>query len=120
MRWRARLPAAGEQLKIYANGEDYGTVSATVSGKDITVTSSHKDSNLYINYPDGSRDIVIDLAKDNLFDYEEEFYFEYLEHYIDLFVLQPNENGVIELSKEELHRLILEDFTDIYDNEMKR
>ena len=88
--------------------------------RDITVTSSHKDSNLYINYPDGSRDIVIDLAKDNLFDYEEEFYFEYLEHYIDLFVLQPNEDGVIELSKEELHRLILEDFTDIYDNEMKR
>ena len=88
--------------------------------RDVNISCSSNDTYLYINYPDGSRDIVLDLAGTDYFDYKNEYYFEYLEHYIDLYNLQPNEYGVIEFSKDQLQRLALDDFTDSYDTSMQK
>ncbi len=80
--------------------------------RDIVFFSSSEDGWLYVNFPDGTLEPVFDLNQLENFYPEDEFIFDNLEKYIELYNLQPNENGIYELTREQIIDLVVKDYNE--------
>ncbi len=80
--------------------------------RDIVFFSSPDDGWLYASFPDGTTEPIFDLNQIEGFFPEDEFIFTDLEDYIELYNLQPNENGIYEMTKEQIIDLVVKDFSE--------
>ena len=80
--------------------------------RDIIFFSSSDDGWFYANFPDGYLEPIFDLNQIENFYPEDEFIFNDLEDYIELFNLQPDENGMYNMTREQIIELVVNDFQE--------